>query len=81
MILPILQVATVSFVASYLGRWRIGASRRNAQSWESLIAKLRPDWSARALSEHFLWKEGLDDATPEETWKRMQGAHGLWAMY
>jgi hypothetical protein len=33
------------------------------------------------LSEHFLWKEGLDDATPEETWKRMQGAHGLWAMY
>jgi hypothetical protein len=81
MILPILQVATVSFVAFYLGRWRVGASRRNAQSWGSLIAKLRPDWSARALSEHFLWREGLDDATPEETWSRMQGARGLWAMY
>jgi len=81
MILPILQVATISFVALYLGRWRIGTGRRNAQSWESLIAKLRPDWSARGLSDHFLWKEGLDDATPEETWKRIQGAHGLWAMY
>jgi len=41
---------------------------------------LRPDWSARELSDHFLWKEGLD-ATPEETWKRIQGPLGLWAMY
>ena len=32
------------------------------------------------LSDHFLWKEGLC-ATPEETWRRIQGANGLWAMY
>lgn len=81
MTLPLIQVATVSFVAFYLGRWRFGARRRNTQTWESLIAKLRPDWSAHQLSDHFLWKEGLADATPEETWKRMQGANGLWAMY
>jgi RES domain-containing protein len=41
---------------------------------------LRPDWSARELSEHFLWKEGLN-ATPEDAWQRMEGPKGLWAMY
>ena len=80
MILPLLQVATIAIVAIYLGRWRAGVLRRNAQSWDSLLVRLRADWSARDLSEHFLWKEGLD-ATPDETWQRIQGAHGLWAMY
>lgn len=80
MILPLLQIATIASVAFYLGRWRAGVRRRNTQSWESLIARLRPDWSARDLSDHFLWKEELN-ATPEETWKRIQGANGLWAMY
>lgn len=81
MILYLSQVALVFLVALYLDRRRVGLRRQNAQSWEALIARLRPDWSARQLSDHFLWKEGLDDATPEETWKRLQGAHGLWAMY
>lgn len=80
MILPVVQIAAISFLAFYLGRWRVGLSRRSAQSWESLIARLRHDWSARELSDHFLWKEGLN-TTPEETWKRIQGTHGLWAMY
>ena len=81
MILPLLQIAAIAIVALYLGRWRLGVRRQNNQSWESLLARLRPDWSARQLSDHFIWKEGLDDATPEETWKRLQGAHGLWAIY
>jgi len=81
MISLLLQIAAIALVALYLGRWRVGVCRRNAQSWESLIARLRPDWSAHQLSDHFLWKEGLDDATPEETWKRLQGAHGLWAIF
>ena len=80
MILPLLQVAAIAIVAIYLGRWRAGVLRRNAQSWETLVARLRSDWSARDLSDHFLWKEGLN-ATPDETWQRIQGAHGLWAMY
>jgi hypothetical protein len=80
MIFPLIQIATLVVVALYLGRWREGVRRRNAQSWDSLIVRLRPDWSARDLSEHFLWKEGLS-ATPEETWRRIQGAHGLWAIY
>ena len=80
MIFPLLQIAALAGVAFYLGRWRAGVRRRNTQSWESLIARLRPDWSARELSDHFLWKEGVS-ATPEETWKRIQGAHVLWAIY
>lgn len=80
MIFSILQIAAVALVAVYLGYWRLSAHRRNGRSWASLIARLRPDWSARDLSEHFLWKEGLS-ASPDETWKRIKGARGLWAMY
>lgn len=80
MIFPLLQIAAFAIVAFYLGRWRAGVRRRNTQSWESLLVRLRPDWSARDLSDHFLWKEGIS-TTPEETWKRLRGAHGLWAIY
>jgi len=80
MILPLLQILTLVSAAFYLGRWRAGVRRRNNQSWESLLARLRPDWSARELSEQFLWKEGLN-ATPDDAWQRMEGPRGLWVMY
>src|SRR5271166_5120719 len=80
MIFPLLQIAAIALVALYLGRWRRGVRRRNAQSWDSLLARLRPDWSARELSDHFLWKEGLS-ATPDDAWQRMEGPKGLWVMY
>jgi hypothetical protein len=80
MILPFLQIVAIAAVAIYLGRWRVGVRRRNAQTWDSLLAQLRPDWSAREFSDHFLWKEGLS-ATPEDAWQRMEGPKGLWVMY
>jgi len=80
MIVPLLQVLGFAAVAFYFIRWRIGLRRRNTQSWDSLLARLRPDWSARELSDHFLWKEGLD-ATPDDAWQRMEGPKGLWVMY
>ena len=80
MILPLVQIAAIAAIALYLGRWRMGVLRRNAQSWESLLARLRPDWSARGLSDHFLWKEGLN-VTPNDAWQRMEGPKGLWVMY
>src|SRR6476661_7395917 len=80
MIFPLLQIAAVALVALYFVKWRANVRRRNNQSWDSLIARLRPDWSARELSDQFLWKEGLT-STPEDTWTRMQGPHGLWVMY
>jgi hypothetical protein len=80
MLFPLLQIALLTGVAFYLGNWRVGVSRRNSQTWESLIVRLRPDSSAKELSDHFLWRAGVN-ASPEETWKRIHGAHGLWAMY
>ena len=80
MILIVLQIAVISCLGVYLFRWRKGVSRRNAQTWDSLLARLRPDWSARELSDQFLWKEGLN-ATPQDAWQRMEGPKGLWVMY
>jgi hypothetical protein len=80
MILYLLQIAAIAGIAFYLVRWRNGIRRRNTQSWDSLLARLRPDWSARELSDHFLWKEGLS-ATPEDAWQRMDGPKGLWVMF
>ncbi|HKF48407.1 MAG TPA: hypothetical protein VKB38_13680 [Terracidiphilus sp.] len=45
-----------------------------------MIARLRPDWSARELSDQFLWRESLN-ATPDDAWQRMEGPKGLWVMY
>ena len=80
MSLPILQIAAIVPVTISLVRWRAGQCRRNAQSWDSLVARLKPGWSSSDLSVHFLSKEGLN-ATPEETWERMQGFRGIRAMY
>jgi hypothetical protein len=75
-----LELSALAAVALYFARWRNSIRKRNAQSWDSLLARLRPDWSARELSDHFLWKEGLS-ATPEDAWQRMNGPNGLWVMY
>jgi hypothetical protein len=80
MILPLIEIVAIAAVAFYLGRWRASIRRRNSETWESLLAKLRPDWSARELSDNFLWKEGLS-ATPEDAWQRMEGPKGLWVMH
>ena len=80
MILLLIQIAAIVAIALYLGRWQRGNRRRNSQSWESLLARLRPDWSAREVSDHFLWEEGMN-ATPDDAWQRMEGPKGLWVMY
>jgi hypothetical protein len=80
MLLILIQIAVVAAVVGFLLRWRAGLRRRNSQSWDSLLARLRPEWSARELSDQFLWKEGLS-ATPEDIWTRMEGPRGLWVMY
>lgn len=80
MALLVLQIAAVVAIAIVLLRWRKSAQRRNSQTWESMMARLRPEWSARELSDHFLWQEGLS-ATPEDAWQRLEGPKGLWVMY
>jgi len=80
MILILVQILAFSAVAFCFTRWRAGVRRRNNQSWDSLIARIRPDWSARELNEQFLWKDGLN-ATADDAWQRMEGPRGLWVMY
>jgi hypothetical protein len=80
MILSSIQIVTVAVLGIYLFHWRAGQRRRNSQSWESLVARLRTDWSGRGLSVHFLSREGLN-TTPDETWEHIQGIRGLWAIY
>jgi hypothetical protein len=80
MILIALQVLLLAALVTWLIRWRANVRRRNAQTWETLLARLRPDWSARELSSNFLWKEGVN-ATPDDAWTRMEGPRGLWAMF
>jgi hypothetical protein len=50
------------------------------QSWDSLLTRLSHEWSARVLSDQFLWKEGLS-TTPDEIWQRMEGPKGLWVIF
>ena len=80
MLLPLLQIMAFAALVIFLVRWRASMRRRNRQSWESLLARLRQDWSARELCDNFLWQEGLN-ATPADAWARMDGPHGLWAMF
>jgi hypothetical protein len=79
MIFALIQMVAIAAVAAYLSWRKAGARRRNAQSWESLVARLRPDWGAREWSGRF--EEEDLRATPEEKWRRIRGAQGLWAMY
>jgi hypothetical protein len=74
------QLAVIGLVALYFVYLRSRMRRRNAQSWDALLSRLRPDWSARELSDNFLWKEGIN-ATPEDAWRRMEGPKGLWVMF
>ncbi len=80
MILISLQIVVIAAVVSFFVHWRVGVRRRNSQTWDSLLARLRPEWSARDLGENFLWKEGLN-ATPDDAWQRMEGPKGLWVMF
>ena len=80
MILSLLSFSAIAGVAVYLGRWRAGMRRRKTQAWDTLVAQLRPNWTARELSDQSFWNAN-QNATPEEKWQRIQGAQGLWAMY
>jgi hypothetical protein len=80
MILALLQIALVSAVVVYFVRWRASVRRRNNQTWDSLLAQLRPEWSARELNDQFLWREGVN-ATRDDAWVRMEGPKGLWVMF
>lgn len=80
MLFSILQFVVIAAISLYLLCWRKGVRRQSDENWESLLARLRGDWSARELNEDLLWKEGLT-ATPDDAWQKMDGPKGLLAMY
>ena len=80
MITALIQISLILLITLFLLAWRRGQKRRNAESWEQILVRLRHDWSAHTLSEHFLWRNELV-LNPEETWKQMQGPRGLVVMY
>lgn len=55
-------------------RWSIQVRRRNAQTWDSLAARLHPGWDAPI-------HQSTEDSSLEEHWRSVRGARGLWLMY
>src|ERR1017187_10330591 len=80
MIIALIEIGAIASLAVYLGYWRAGVRRRRAQAWDRLVVQLQPNWIARELGNQSSWNEE-QDATPEEIWRGVQGANGLWAMY
>ena len=80
MIYVVFPVAVIAVAALYLAHLRAAARRRNAQSWESLVAQLRLDWTPRELNDCTQGSERIS-ATPEVAWQGIKGPKGLCVMY
>ncbi len=79
--LPLVQVLFTALLLAYAGYWRKHHSKRRSESWDNIVAKLRPnDWGYENVTERYLYSDQIN-ATPEDVWDRISGARGLWAMY
>jgi hypothetical protein len=73
-------VLAISLVA-FIGLWRRAQAKQKQRSWDEIVAALRAnDWGLDEVSERYLYRGGIK-ATPDDIWKRIDGARGLWAMY
>jgi hypothetical protein len=79
MILALLEFCLVISIAIYLGIWRVGVKRRQAQAWERLVEQLQANGFAPNLNERAFAEEHA--ITPEIRERRIQDAHGLWSIY
>lgn len=80
MILTLLEIGIVVAMAFYLQQSAAGVRRRQEQAWDRLVAQLKPDCITPGWSYQSLLNDD-QDATPEEKWRSIQSANGLWAMY
>ncbi len=80
MLLPLLQVAAITIAAICFSTWRTAMRRRNAQSWDAIVARMRPDPRTQSMGDESIWN-GSMNVTPEEKWRLMRGAQGLWTIY
>ena len=78
---PLVQVLLTALMLAYAGYWRSLHSKRRSESWDQIVAKLRPnDWGYEDVVHRYLYSDQVT-ATPEDIWSRISGAKGLWAMY
>jgi hypothetical protein len=75
-----LQIALFVSVAVYLGQWSAGLYRRNARSWDAMVARLRLSFSNGGSSAH-LAAEMDRYFTSEEIAKRALTAEGRQRMF
>ncbi len=80
MTFTLLQITALVMLTAYICRSRIAMHRRNAQSWDSLLARLRPDWDVRELIDDS-FTDQRPNASLKEKLKRILHAHGLWTMF
>jgi hypothetical protein len=80
MLLPLLQIVAITIAAICFSSWRTAMRRRNAQSWDAIVARMRPDPRTQSMGDESIWN-GSMNVTPEEKWRLMRGAQGLWTIY
>lgn len=82
MILPILSIAAAAVPAAYAIHWRRAQAVRRSADWDTIVARFRSnsEFGFAEVSERYLYSPGIQ-ATPEDIWPRINGAHGLWAMF
>jgi hypothetical protein len=71
-------------VASHLTYLRFNIRRRQALAWEMLASNLSPKMQRNLPGQELGQQSNRTEewnATPEEQWRSINGAHGLWAMY
>jgi hypothetical protein len=80
MILNLFEIGVFATVAIYLVCWQVGVRRRRRVAWETLVAHLQPKQADAEFGHHANLNIDLF-ATPEERWRTINGAQGLWAMF
>lgn len=80
MVFTLLQIVALVAVAACLYHSRAKLLRRNAQSWDSLLGRLRPDGCASQLGELCFSSRSVG-ATPAEPGRRIRNARVCWAIF
>ena len=78
--LVLVEIGVIVLGATYLAWWQIRLRQRRAVAWKTLVTHLQPKRANSEFGQHHNWNQELF-VTPEEKWRAINGAQGLWAMY
>jgi hypothetical protein len=81
MLLSVTQVVAAVLLISYAVLWHRQQTKRHRKNWHEIVNQLQGnDWGIEEVTENYLYKGGIL-ATTEDIWTRIEGCHGLMAMY